>query len=90
MHNVEEVKRDILTMIREEKECYDINLEDELDLVSIQILNLVAKIEKKYLIEVDDSYIFHGLFSSACVISSYICNELELIKDDSWKSTCMD
>lgn len=88
MYNIEEVNGCVLELMEKESDRLGLGLDDTVELASIQILKILAAVEKKFLIEVDDRYIFHGLFTSPKVLSSYICNELGLAQDNTWKNAC--
>ncbi len=84
MFDIQYVKNRVLNIMAEEIKNEDLQLKDSIFLSSIQILKALAKVEKEFLVEVDDRYVFHGLFSSPKVLSSYICYELGLSDDEKW------
>lgn len=49
----------------------------EVLLSSLQILNMLALVEKKFGIEIEDELIFHGLFSSVESLSDYVIKSME-------------
>lgn len=84
--SIEDVNSYILDTMVNQYNQKDLSLTDELQLSSIQILKIVSSIEKKFGIEVEDEYIFHGLFTSCEVLCSYICDQLELSEDQMWRT----
>ncbi|HHV28119.1 hypothetical protein [Acetivibrio mesophilus] len=76
MFSYGEIVREIKRYISEEFNIQPLSIESDLQLSSIQILNTVTWIEKTYQIEVDDKYIFHGMFKNIRLLSLYISGEL--------------
>ncbi|HEY9062637.1 MAG TPA: hypothetical protein VIO64_19385 [Pseudobacteroides sp.] len=84
MFQMKDVDAFILNLISNEAKISSLDFEDTVELSSIQILRVLAQIEKKFQVEIDDKYVFHGLFSSARVLSSYISNKLSLTDSKEW------
>ncbi|PJI06513.1 MULTISPECIES: hypothetical protein [Clostridium] len=72
------IDNQILELVSKKFNISDLKFDEEIQLSSIEILKMVTLIEKKYGIEVEDKFIFHGLFSSCKTISSYIYNKIKL------------
>ena len=84
--SIEDVNSYILDTMVNQYNQKDLSFTDKLQLSSIQILKIVSSIEKKFGIEVEDEYIFHGLFGSCEALCSYICNMLDLTDDQVWRT----
>jgi len=76
MFSYEKIIHKVKNHISEVLNTEQINIEGDLELSSIQILNIVTWIEKTYQIEVDDRYIFHGMFGNIKTLSLYISGEM--------------
>lgn len=87
MTDVKDINKYVLDILSEEIKDTNLDFNAKIDLSSIQILKVLANIEKKFQIEVDDKYVFHGLFSSGEILSSYICNKLGISENEYWKES---
>lgn len=71
----------VLEYIREmfikETKDEELTTTTEVLLSSLQILNMLSKVEKKFGIEIEDELVFHGLFSSIQLLSDYVMKLLE-------------
>lgn len=54
------------------------SLEDRLDLNSLQTLRALSLIETIFQIEIEDDFVFHGLFASTQSVVGYICQNIGL------------
>jgi acyl carrier protein len=80
-----EVNKTVLTILAGAARKPDLDFQERMDLSSIQILNVLSQVEKQFKIEIEDDYVFHGLFSSADILASYINYKLELSTDENWR-----
>lgn len=72
MDTLEEITDRVLTIIRREANDPAIGKEDVLKLDSIQILKTLAAFERTFLVEIEDEYVFSGMFESPVLIGRYI------------------
>lgn len=54
----------------------NISAEEVLELSSIETLNILAQIERIFMIEVDDNLVFGGIFANINKLSKYILEQL--------------
>ncbi len=73
----EEICGKVLDIIISETNNKSISLEADLDLSSIQILKVLASFERTFLVEIEDEYVFSGMFSSPLKIGRYIYHSLQ-------------
>ena len=74
-----------MAALKEVNEEEALNQEDTLELSSIQVLKLVSIFEIKLGLEINDKYIFHGIFKNSDVLSSYLCYESGDDSEVYWK-----
>ncbi len=77
MENIEEINNKVLKIISKSMNKESLMLEDEIELSSIETLKLLTKIERAFQVEVDDEYVFKGLFSSPQKVSNYVYEKLQ-------------
>ena len=81
----QEVKQTVLAILAGVMKKPGLDFSERTDLSSIQILNTLSQVEKQFQVEIEDEYVFHGLFSSAEVLTSYINYKLQLSSNDDWR-----
>lgn len=81
-----EIKETVLETLKEVNQEEILNQEEVLELSSIQVLKMVSILENKLGVEIDDRYIFHGIFKNCDVLTSYLYYESGNYDEDYWKN----
>ena len=85
MQTNQEIESQILAILCASFQRTTLSLEEPLemsDVSSIQILTAIAKLGTTFAIEIEDNLIFHGLFSSARSVCTYILQKLSILSRD--------
>lgn len=77
MSQQNEIEQKVLEIYKKQLNRQQIALDETLELSSIEILNILAQIEREFFVEVEDELVFHGLFSKITELSKYIAEQLE-------------
>lgn len=77
MNQQNAVEQKVLEIYKQLLNCEKIKIDDTLELSSIEILNILAQVERVFSVEIDDELVFHGMFSNIIEVSKYITERLE-------------
>lgn len=77
MDRKSEVLEQVVEIFKKQLNREEVPVDEEIELSSIEILNILSQIERVFFVEVEDDLVFQGLFSNIKELSDYIVEQLD-------------